>query len=179
MIWGILQNSVRKTKKKWWPWSRVTLGSGPIMIKTVPGFGRELLLRWISSKCGLSKQQKLMLKLLHNITNDNYIFEVSWFTVHQSNLFPFKTSFLSGNWGWKNIKVYFIYQRVCCYNLVDMSEKPIMTFPIKKRINTGLFIDGKQKLYIHKGQIKKWSDLKKEVNRDWLRCQYLSGNENQ
>jgi len=33
-------------------------------------------------------------------------------------------------------------------------ENPIMTFPIKKTINTELFVDGKEKLYIHKGRIK-------------------------
>jgi len=32
-----------------------------------------------------------------------------------------------------------------------MSGNPIMTFPIKKRINTELFIGGKQKLYTQKG----------------------------
>jgi len=31
---------------------------------------------------------------------------------------------------------------------------PIMSFPIKKRINTELFIDGKYELYVNKGQIK-------------------------
>jgi len=37
---------------------------------------------------------------------------------------------------------------------------PIVTFPIKKRINTKLFIDGKHELYIHKRQIKNsWWDL--------------------
>jgi len=34
-----------------------------------------------------------------------------------------------------------------------------MTFPIKKRINTELFIDGKQGLYIQRDQIMKTSDL--------------------
>jgi len=29
-----------------------------------------------------------------------------------------------------------------------------MTFPIKKRINTEMFIDGKHEFYIHKIQIK-------------------------
>jgi len=31
---------------------------------------------------------------------------------------------------------------------------PIVTFPIKKRINTELFIDGKHELYVNKRQIK-------------------------
>jgi len=31
---------------------------------------------------------------------------------------------------------------------------PIMTFPIKERINTALFIDGKYELYIHTKRIK-------------------------
>jgi len=38
-------------------------------------------------------------------------------------------------------------------------EIPVMTFPIKKRINTGLFIDGKLGLYMQKERIKKLSDL--------------------
>jgi len=33
-------------------------------------------------------------------------------------------------------------------------QNPIMTFPIKKRISTDLFIDRKHELYIHKGRIK-------------------------
>jgi len=43
-----------------------------------------------------------------------------------------------------------------------MSENPMETFPIKKRINTELFIDGKQGLYIQKARIKKLSDLLRE-----------------
>jgi len=37
-------------------------------------------------------------------------------------------------------------------------QNPIMTFQIKKIINSELFIYGKQKLYLHKGRIKKWSE---------------------
>jgi len=41
---------------------------------------------------------------------------------------------------------------------------PITTFPIKKRINNDLFIDGKHELYIHKRRIKNsWSDLLERV----------------
>jgi len=34
---------------------------------------------------------------------------------------------------------------------VEDLKNPISDLPIKKRINTELFIDGKHKLYIHKG----------------------------
>jgi len=43
-----------------------------------------------------------------------------------------------------------------------MNENPVMIFPIKMRINTELFISGKQGLYIHKERIKKLSDLLEE-----------------
>jgi len=33
----------------------------------------------------------------------------------------------------------------------EISKIPVMTFPIKKRINTELFIDRKQELHIQKG----------------------------
>jgi len=41
-----------------------------------------------------------------------------------------------------------------------MSENPVMTFTIKKRINTEVFIDWKQGLYIPEEQIKKRGKLK-------------------
>jgi len=38
---------------------------------------------------------------------------------------------------------------MCCCGLVEMSKNPIMTLPIKKRINTELFFDEKGRpLYI-------------------------------
>jgi len=40
----------------------------------------------------------------------------------------------------------------------------VMTFPIKKRINAELFIDGKQGLYIQNGNEEKDSDLIEEGN---------------
>jgi len=41
---------------------------------------------------------------------------------------------------------------------------PIMTFPIKKRICTELFIDGKHEQFIHKRWIRNsWSDLLERV----------------
>jgi len=40
-----------------------------------------------------------------------------------------------------------VYINKCC-SLVEMSENPLMTFPIKKRINTELFIDEWAGLYI-------------------------------
>jgi len=49
---------------------------------------------------------------------------------------------------------------------------PMMTFPIKKRINTDLFIDGKHELYIHKRLIKNSrSDLFERGKESWLGCQ--------
>jgi len=43
---------------------------------------------------------------------------------------------------------------VRCCDLAEMSGNPIMRFPYQEIINTELFIDGKQKLYIHsKGRI--------------------------
>jgi len=49
---------------------------------------------------------------------------------------------------------------------------PIMTFPIKKRINTELFINGKYELYINKGKIKdSRSDLLERDTENWLRSQ--------
>jgi len=54
-----------------------------------------------------------------------------------------------------------------------------MAHPIKKRINTELFIDGKQKLYICKGRIKEvdWTSEREvtEIDSDAKR----GGNENQ
>jgi len=45
----------------------------------------------------------------------------------------------------------------------------IMTFPIKKRITTELFIDGKNELYIHKRWImSSWLDLLERVKEIWL-----------
>jgi len=58
-------------------------------------------------------------------------------------------------------------------------ENPIMTFPIKKRINTVLFIDGKQNLYIHMGWIKEvdWTSgrVETEIGSDAIK----GGNETQ
>jgi len=45
----------------------------------------------------------------------------------------------------------------------------VKTFPIKKRINTELFIDGKKGLYIEKvwrEQIKKWRTSEKKVTKN-------------
>jgi len=55
-----------------------------------------------------------------------------------------------------------------------------MTFPINKRINTELFIDGKHELYIHMRQIKNtWSDLL-EIGIDNFGLDATTrGNENQ
>jgi len=51
---------------------------------------------------------------------------------------------------------------------------PIMTFPIKKRINSELFIDGKYELYIQKGQIKNSQlDLLERGAENWLRSQNM------
>jgi len=50
-----------------------------------------------------------------------------------------------------------------------MRENPIMTFSIRKRIDTGLFIDGKHELYIHKGIDQGMIGPLREVNRNWLR----------
>jgi len=41
-----------------------------------------------------------------------------------------------------------------CRNLRKILANPIMTFPIKKIINTELFIDRKYELYMHKGWVK-------------------------
>jgi len=43
-----------------------------------------------------------------------------------------------------------------------MSENPVMTFPIKKRIYAELFIYGKQGYFIKKVKVKKLSDLLEE-----------------
>jgi len=54
-------------------------------------------------------------------------------------------------------------ERVCGKS-VKIWQSPIMTFPIKKRINTELFIDGKHELYIHERRIKySWWDLLERV----------------
>jgi len=46
--------------------------------------------------------------------------------------------------------------------------------PIKKRINTELFINGKYELYIHKRQIKNsWSDLLDRDTNSWLERQKM------
>jgi len=51
---------------------------------------------------------------------------------------------------------------------------PIMTFPIVKRINTELFIDGKHELYIHKRRMKNsWSNLLERDTNNWLRRQNM------
>jgi len=43
-----------------------------------------------------------------------------------------------------------------------MIVNPVMAFPIKKRFNTELFIDGKQGLNIQNDRTKKLSDLLEE-----------------
>jgi len=50
---------------------------------------------------------------------------------------------------------------------MEILANPKVTFPIKKRINTELFIDGKHELYIHKRWIKN-PDLLKRVKKYWL-----------
>jgi len=40
---------------------------------------------------------------------------------------------------------------VRCCGLVEISENPVMTFPIKKRINAERYIDERAELYIQKG----------------------------
>jgi len=45
-----------------------------------------------------------------------------------------------------------------------MSENPVMTLPIKKRINTERLIDGKQGLYVQKERINKLLTSWKRVN---------------
>jgi len=47
------------------------------------------------------------------------------------------------------------YSARVCGKSVKIWQNPIMTFPIKKRINTELFIDEKHELYKHKRRIKK------------------------
>jgi len=52
---------------------------------------------------------------------------------------------------------------------------PIVTFPIKKRINTELFIDWKHELYIHKRRIKNSVlDLLERDTSSWLKRQNMS-----
>jgi len=52
----------------------------------------------------------------------------------------------------------------------DALAIPIVAFPIKKRINTELFIEGKCKLYIHKRRIKNsWSDLLEREHKQLAR----------
>jgi len=49
-----------------------------------------------------------------------------------------------------------------------------MAFPIKKGVNTELFIDGKYELQIHKRQIKNsWSDLLERDAYSWLERQEM------
>jgi len=51
-----------------------------------------------------------------------------------------------------------------CGKSMKIWQNPVVTFPIKKRINTELFIDGKHELYIHKRRIKNsWLDLLERV----------------
>jgi len=50
-----------------------------------------------------------------------------------------------------------------------MSENIVMTFLIKKRINTEPFIDGKQGFYIQKDRIKKLYALLKEGKQKWAK----------
>jgi len=55
-----------------------------------------------------------------------------------------------------------------------------MTFPIKKRINAELFIDGKQGLYIQNGNEEKDSDLIEEGNwnkQEWERLRQPDWND--
>jgi len=55
------------------------------------------------------------------------------------------------------------------------AENPILNFPIKKRIKTELFIDGKQELYMHKGRIKTSGREVTEIGSDAK----IGGDENQ
>jgi len=62
---------------------------------------------------------------------------------------------IKGNWiGLRFIKVTLLACAVLWSGREGMSRNLIMTFSIKKRIDTELFIDGKLELYIHKRRIK-------------------------
>jgi len=54
----------------------------------------------------------------------------------------------------------YIYRVACC-GLEKMSENPVMSFPIKKRINTELFIDRNAELYIQEWEPNFLEKLKK------------------
>jgi len=63
---------------------------------------------------------------------------------------------------------------VLFYDLVE----PDNDLRNQKRINTELFIDGKQKLYIHKGQIKEIDQTFRRESTDIGSDAKKSGNEN-
>jgi len=46
----------------------------------------------------------------------------------------------------------FIARVRCCGGLEKMIENPVMTFPIKKRINTELFIERRAEIYMQNGR---------------------------